>query len=85
MDDREVRVLASAICNDSRCAIARRPYGGLWGADFTTIKGLEARGYLRFESCHYDPFNKDFIRRSAITETGSAELTRECHKPPAHS
>lgn len=81
MDEREIRALTSAFCNDSRCAIARRGYGELWGSDFTTIKGLEARGYLQFESCHHDPFSRDFIRRSAITEAGLAELQRQCCPP----
>ena len=79
MDEREIRALVSAVCNDSECAIARRKYGSLWGQDYTTIKGLEARGYLKFESCHHDPFNKDFIRRSKITDLGRTELQRECH------
>ena len=78
MDGREIAMLVSAFINDSKCAIARRPYGGLWGDDFTTMKGLEARGYLQFRSCHHDPFNKDFIRRSEITDSGHAALRREC-------
>lgn len=78
MDDREVRMLASAVCNDSQCAIVRRPYGGLWDSDFTTMKGLEARGYLQFETYHHDPFSRDFIRRSEITEIGRTELRRKC-------
>ncbi len=80
MDERETRMLVSAFVNDSKCAIARRPYGDRWGADFTTMKGLEARGYLQFRSCHHDPFNKDFIRRSEITDSGQDALRSACCK-----
>jgi hypothetical protein len=82
MDALKVRVLVSALCNDSGCAIARRGYGAPWGADLKRIKSLEALGYLKFTSYHRDPFTRDSIRRSKITETGRAELRRKCHEGP---
>lgn len=79
MGREEVKMLASATCNDSRCAIVKRRYGDLWGADYTTMKGLEARGFLKFKSLHRCVSgNGDFIRRSEITETGSAALRASC-------
>jgi hypothetical protein len=49
MDDRQLRFLSSAFTNDSNCVIVRRPWGGLWVADDTTVKGMEPQGMLRFE------------------------------------
>jgi hypothetical protein len=56
-----------------------RPYGKSWGADYTTVKRLEARGFMRFKSDGRAPQTRDYLRTSSITHSGRAAAGRVAH------
>jgi hypothetical protein len=53
-----------------------RPYGKSWGADYTVVKRLEARGFMRFKSDGRAPQTRDYLRTSSITDYGRAAASR---------
>jgi len=56
-----------------------RPYGKSWGADYTMVKLLEARGFMRFKSDGRAPQTRDYLRISSITDSGRAAAGRVAH------
>lgn len=73
MTPAEEALLVSAICSGGETFI-RREYGKPWSDEIVTMRELEARGLMKFASCHREPGSQDFIRRSAITEAGMAAV-----------
>jgi hypothetical protein len=56
-----------------------RRYGKSWGADHAVVKGLEARGFMRFKSDGRVPQTRDYLRTSSITDSGRAAAGHVAH------
>jgi hypothetical protein len=56
-----------------------RPYGKSWGADYTMVKFLEARGFMKFKSDGRAPQTRDYLRTSSITDSGRAAAGPVAH------
>lgn len=82
MDREEISILAGACCNDSECAVLRRPYAMAWGPERAAVDRLERKGFLAFESSHRQ-HDGTFIRRSKITEAGREALRASAPRQPA--
>ena len=72
----EMAILEAAAGDDKGEFAITRFYGKPWGGDHATVKGLEARGLMRFKSDGRVPQTRDYVRTSSITDAGRAAVGR---------
>jgi hypothetical protein len=71
----ELRILAMAAMDGDGEYCLQRDWNKRWGADYTDMKNLEDRGYMKIKSAGRVPVTNQWFRRSVITDAGRMALT----------